>query len=567
MPGVTSLDHIWVKRWNQDILAAKEGLAAVKAEKSWLELNPEELRYIKKSDYDLYLEALLLKSSLLRADNKLQKSSSLIASTFKKHKALKNNHNFKLHFELGLDHWCHEDIPSALDSFMLAEKTAQNTDENVFSLFNLLYCLEALDYEREHIEEKIQKELRYASKETINYFSQQFDSYFLRKDFYNKSKINWTPTKGNIGQADFFACYVSNLPYTKLSNQKELNTIVLEQNYLWQKSYRIRTINGFISNEDLEVFRVADAIDRLYLWTWKFLKDDTHFTIKKIESTLYAIINNLELENLSVENKLLLRNSLHWILIISPKSVSQYTKLINELSEVMHNNYILLEDEFNFQKYIKNNSSYNLNNDNFFYKLYKEISHELPILKKILKKDYNYINQSKKLKLDISNNKIYNLENSKEITSPLLTRLYYLISIKKEFLLSEIQDNFGQNKRQIYNLLSRATKIYPQLEIKINDQVFKHNLESSIFLVVNNYAESKVQKRIIINKRKQSKSELIVSINAIKLIHPKSFKRKHFEEIFKFSKATATRILNEWLENKVITKLGKGRSVEYIWSN
>jgi hypothetical protein len=572
--SVASLDHIWLERWNQNILAAQQGMASIKVEKSWGELNPAELRYIKKDDYDLYLEMLLLKSSLLRANNKLQKSSSLIASTYRKHTALKNTLNFKMQFELGLDHWCHEDIPSALDAFILAEKLAQKTHEKIYSLSNLLWCLEALDMEREQIEIKLERELESLAPRKHKHIRQQYDAYLLRKSFYQHGKLNWNKTNEEIGQSDFFACFVSHLPYMidRINNIDFYQSIFSNQANLWQGSYRLRTINGFFIPADTSVERIGDGIDRLYLWTWYWMASQKEISIRKLELTLDSILKALDLDELSIENKLLLRNSLFWIRMFSPKSTTRIKDLIRDLQKASGKNYNTLESEFLIQQELWSLVNCGVKSgqkqSSIFEKLLEEDKRTLllPNLSLVLNKKIHSSDKNKEIIIDLAKNEIQNMPEGTCLQSPLLTRLFFLIYERGIFSLDDIQDNFGENKRQIYNLFNRAKKFYPQIEISLKDGKVISSLDRNLIKIENSYAKSKVTKKLIKKViQKQSKAESIVSINAIKLIHPVEFNRGQFQKIFNFSKATATRILNDWQDQGIIERKGQGKAVRYLW--
>jgi hypothetical protein len=564
-------EHIWTKRWNQDIEGTIFDLAKVQTENNWESLKPIKLSDFTSCEtrFQEYLDCLLLKSSLLRAEGEFKKSSILIAKTHNEYNKTNDKMSFRLLYELGLDHWCHDDVSSALDCFSLAEKLAKTHEEKLFSLTNLVFCLEFLDLERTKIEKEIKKYHTLVDESVCLHFFQQIKAYQLRKSFYHSGEINEFNPSENIGQAEFFACFVSHLPY--INNDTNYKNLLIEKNYLWQGSYRLRTLNNLFLPSDLKSVRIADAIDRLYLWVWQWMTGYEEVSLKKIELTLASIVEELDIELLSKENQLLLRNSLSWLSLACPKLISGMKKSIDVLESLTSKNYDFLDQEFFLIQKIKMTlycsklPKIKLSEP---FTRYHEDLELLPRLFEVIKPLLD--NKSKKkeyeLIIDFTTNEVRNIKLEKTETSPLLSRFFFLAFEKGQFKLSDIKKDFGKNGRQAYNLFNRAKKFLPAISIDLEKNVIKTSFKRDrISLLNTEHAVVLSDKKIKHTHYKTSASESIISIQAIRLVYPDGFKRKEFEKTFELSKTTATRIINNWIEDNIIEKKGNGKVVVYKW--
>lgn len=564
-------EHIWTKRWNQDIEGTILDLAKVQSNNNWESLRPVKLSEFSSHDksFQEYLDCLLLKSSLLRAEGDFKKSSILIANTHKEYNKASKKMSFRLLYELGLDHWCHEDVSSALDCFSLAEKAARTNEEKLFSLTNLVFCLEFLDLERTKIEKEIKKYQVTVDKSICLHFSEQIKAYNLRKCFYLNGKIGELNPSISVGQAEFFACFISHLPYVE--NDVNYKNLLIDKNYLWQGSYRLRTLNNLFLPSDLKSIRIADAIDRLYLWVWQWMTGHEEVSLKKIELTLCSIVEELDIELLSKENQLLLRNSLSWLTLACPKLISGMKKSIDVLESMTSKKYDFLDQEFFLIQKIKMaiycSKSPKIKLKEPFIRYYENLD-QLPRLLEVIRPLLEIKGKKKgyELIIDFATNEVRNVKLEKTVTSPLLSRFFYLAFEKGQFKLSDIKKDFGKSPRQAYNLFSRAKSFLPTISIDLEKKIVKTSCKRDrISLLNTDHVIALNNKKIKHTHYKTSASESIVSIQAIRLVYPEGFKRKEFENTFELSKTTATRIINNWIEDNIIEKNGNGKGVIYKW--
>jgi type IV secretory pathway TrbF-like protein len=111
-----------------------------------------------------------------------------------------------------------------------------------------------------------------------------------------------------------------------------------------------------------------------------------------------------------------------------------------------------------------------------------------------------------------------------------------------------------------------AKKFLPAISIDLEKNVIKTSFKRDrISLLNTEHAVVLSDKKIKHTHYKTSASESIISIQAIRLVYPDGFKRKEFEKTFELSKTTATRIINNWIEDNIIEKKGNGKVVVYKW--
>jgi hypothetical protein len=580
------LNEAWLLRWNQKVPEAKAFLEEIQEQSGWRDLNGQTLAERNEHEFDGYADCLLLKASLFRAQGEFQKSGALIARIHKTHLETQRSIPFRLHFELGLDHWLNEYPQEALDCFVSAEKSARTEEEKINSLSNLLWCLESLDIDRTTVEEKIEKLLLKLSRgkpsDRIKSFVQQYQAYELRKGFYSRGE--W-PENSVFpltieGQGAFFAKWAQAFPYFKSGNEPEVEFPESEDRYLWQKSYRLRTLKGFSLITDKESVRVPDAIDRLYLWVWRWLACDPEINIKKIQFTLESIVLQLDLERLSKENLLLLRNALSWLSLLQPKLVCHVRKTLNQLRSMSSPGYWILNEEFQFIEWLKGKitqtEKVSFNRKSPFASIAKELSAaeesvSIPRVQEFLKS----VSQSRvragectQLVLNMAQGQVQNLQTGEVQNSPLLLKLFSLAVKKSRFPVDDIDPSFGQDKRQVYNLLSRARKIFPGVKISIDGNEITAEVVQRSVCVVHENSESVTQGSSADQVLGAGKIlAALVSESAARLIFAEGFKRQEIEKSFKISKASTCRVIAAWIADSKVQKNGNGKEVKYTWLN
>lgn len=541
-----NLDRIWLARWNQNIEEAMQCLAACQVTRGWSLTGAKDLLRVSNADYDEYLDALLLKASLLRARSQVRESGALLAKIEKVNRDLGRKTPFRMHFELGLDHWISEAVPQALDSFLLAEQSARTPIEKVFALSNLLWCLEALDLNRERIEAKLEKLL--TSVDGVEHVLQQVQAYRLRKAFYEGTL---TAPSESQGQARYFISWCMSLPFMS-GDYERAQLDLLDSKYLWQGSYRIRTLTGSPLPGDLTTVRLGDAIDRLYLWVWLWIAGDSRIADEKLRLTLNSIAEQMEGEFISRENQLLLRNALAWLQLLCPSLTESFRKTLVDLSAVSSARYPLLEREFIFINNLKDAPPIY-----FFPRVLNmpRISEHLKNRRKLNEK-YFY-----DLLVDASKNNVERIVTGEVTASAMLTQFF--IDIGR----SGFAHLPGKTGRQIHNLVARAKRLHPALKVQVQGKRVSVKSGRPRMLLVNEPARALIPADSHIKPRVRQTPQSAVGLQAARALFENGFTREQIEKTFKTSKASACRWIKEWLQAGQLSRQGLGKGVRYQWKS
>lgn len=547
-----TLEQAWLDRWNQRIESAMQGLADAQALAGWVELTPDQI-IVRAADRDDYVEALLLKASLRRAQGLCQKSSALIAKVQTQVDGAMIPRPFRLLFELGLDYWIEQDIANALECFLMAERKAVGEIQKIYTSSNVLWCLEALDLERIDAEEKVAGLLQGLSDVApVKHVADLWEAYLLRKNFYQDMKI----VEGSAqGQAQFFRQWASALPY-----MESTSALTLTQEYLWQGSYRLRTLARIWIPADQHTVRSGDAIDRLYLWVWLAMAGRPEMTKEKTLYTLESILVDFDFESQGKENLLLFRNALGWMQILYPAIKSRVQSVYERLARLSSKNYPVLEAEFNL---LLNLSSESMEKevvalfDRFpaFLKIEKDMKSALPLLQERLTplmakaRQYDLI-------VDQTRDEILLPAEGKLVASKALTKLFSLL-MEKETLNTDELETF-----EVSNLVYRARKLLGQKAIIVRKHTLARGPAWPKTLVMSDVEFPAYQ----IENLKPSLVESEVHLQAAKALLPHSFQRKELERRLKVSKATANRMLENWLQENKVAVSGKAKATVYHWN-
>ena len=566
------LQKAWLLRWNQRIDEAMMLFAKILADNRWENLSVDNLGgFALGEERENYLDALLLKASFLRAQGQLQKSSALFRRILSKNSELMDVAGFRLQFELGLDCWRREDLSSAMESFLLAERKASNSYERLFALMNLLLCLESLDLQRKFVERKMEfllNEFNQASEmDKIFNVVEQWRAYWMRQNFYQKMEV---PNDDDAsGQGAFFQDWVTELPYIGTSSIVDKK---MEDTYLWQWSYRMRTLRGVWSPSDRSLGRVADGIDRLYLWVWKWMASD-EISAEKVLWTLESVLEQLELESQSRDDLLLLRNACTWLVNLLPELGRKFKSVLPKLQRLSGENYPLLDTEYFLILGLFNHGQENvdlplmLKRFECFANIYQR-----PMMLPRLGERIAYLNdQNADAKafyacVDLIENKVSVPSKNKTIRSSMMAKLIASMDQKKSCDIGELSST--DDIRQVYNLVERVKKIFPKKSLKIeNGQVRRGQGWPSIkimsSLLESDSVEVKFNEDFNSQRLKFVGSE--AHLTAAKALLSHDFDRKELEKALNISKATACRMISEWTSQNILERKGMGKATRYSW--
>lgn len=576
LPINKKLQNAWYQRWNQSIDEAMASLAQIQTENNWTQLEIDDLQKFGFGDSaQFYMEALLLKGSLLRAQGFGQKSSAWIRRLIAKNSSLENPETFNFLFEYALDCWRREDTARALELFLLADQRAPSIIEKLFSQSNILWCLENLDLERKHIEVKILRlleEVPASEQVFVRNVKEQWNAYQARKNFYSHMQLSDFEI---TGQGLFFRKWIAELPYTQTES---LLLAESDQTYLWQGSYRLRTLAGIWSPSDKNSVRIGDAIDRIYLWVWKWLASE-NITKEKLYWTWDSVEQQLDLNELSKENSLLMRNACAWMGLVDPKFKKKQNGILKRLKSIESRNYPLLQTEYALIECLFEKDSSDLvsalNQFPVFARIYSQCKNFdladdevlLPRLHKIMNDRFQFkADKNYDVLVNTQEQTIHFIKSDTTINSAKISLLFSLLKSRDYVDFEEVGEFI--DTRSIYNLAARVRGLTSKDCLYIKNQRLYKGQGWPLVKIFENEFDDKIPN--LLSSYRLEKLNFVGStahLQAARALLPSTFTRKQLEKVLKISKATACRMMKEWLKDKIIRKNGQARAVQYCWEN
>lgn len=549
------IEQAWCLRWNQKIESTMEKLAQIQLEMNWSDLFPDSLRTISNDLSEDYLNVLLLKGALLRAQGFRNKSSVELRKITNMWSNLDADKPFYLLFELALDHWVDHDIAKALEYFLLAEKKSKTSVQNVFSLSNVLWCLEALDLDFDQTFSKLEEKIKTLSSEDKSHcfhVLEQISAFKLRRHFYEKMKLD---TSTHTGQAEFFQQWVGLLPYFSIKTE-----LSLPNEYMWQGSYRLRTLARIWITQDSHVVRTGDAIERLYLWTWLLMANRTEMNQEKVILVLESVLKDFEMEQQCKDGLLLFRNSLGWLQILYPQIKNKVRTLYSKLEKLNSARYPVLEAEFDLIQHFTKDYGDHVTDKVFmafapFKKIFLEMKTSLPVLQEKLTPLMLKM-RSYELVLDLGRGEIFFPQKGKRVSSSKLVNLLSRLEEQRQMSIEDVSE------LDIINLVYRARKMIGSECILMNKNTISRGPNWPKTLILNDVELTPYQ----MSMARPSFVESEAHTQAARALFPQKFKRKELEKKMLVSKSSANRMIESWLTQGMLAAEGKAKATTYYWS-
>lgn len=537
-----------------------EKLTELQSQLGWDRLDVDLLIEIRPEHQTAFLELVLLRNSLLRAQGAKKKSSTNLARIARTVDSLGLPHIFRLKFELALDLWVDNQTASALENFLQAEQLTSDPIQKLFSSLNILLCLESLDFDFMRRYTLIKERLNQLPSEQMQQIEnvvQQLAAFEARRDFYSNLSVKDSTLNG---QPEFFRNWCLSLPY--VDGQPALRT---DTSYLWEGSYRQRTLVSIWIASDQHGVRVSDAIDRLYLWTWQLMTNWSEAHAQACAYTLNYVLANIELESQSKEDLLLLRNSLGWLLVMFPHLHAHSEPIFKSLTHIKSCNYPVLEAEFDFQNAIRMYGASSLSRSCLpsiakwpypsLHKLVEKWPRILLGLSHRLRPRVVAPDSNLDLIVDGTNRQLILVRENKKISSDALCDFFADLDTDGEILLS------GYTKRDPLNLIYRTRKLFGKDSLIVRKGSVTRGPRFPQIQFLKDFERVGWAQDDIKPPLAGSKAHL----EAAKALLTDFFHRRDIERTLKVSKASANRMIKSWLEENHIFRKGQSKKSIYGW--
>ncbi len=619
----------WDFRLSQNFEDCRTSIAQIKQELKIPVglLNPQQVLQIiesaPSSDLENSIQALLLAASLMRSDGQLTLSQQILETIESSISKRNIESPFQLFFQKAINYVANRDYSAALEVFLTSRIHTKLIEEKIYALSNAMFCLDNLGLSFEKTKSEIEKLMKELPEQKSNYFQQsleQLHAFETRIKFrYGKfgDIFNHPNTAVTFGQSEYLKTWIKMLPYHTYHmpfEELQLEDLSLANPYFYKKSYRLRTLQGLMHQQDNTDYNVTEFADRLYLWTWRWLVFPNQFPITR----LLALINSVDFSELSHfltdEDFHLVRNSLYWISLFDPTSFEKVEKLTASLRPHQGRSYDLLSFENDFQTYLfalrdhrnieaqdflANLKQHPLwgNTDLLFSVVIKYLNQDVSViskplqslainLSKIIKSKQENATTSADIVIDTSSDRIYDAKTKETVTSEPMCRGFEILHRKgsvmcEEFLLATFGlHNYDalMHDQKIFNLLARM-RGYKLENLKLGvkaGKVFAIGSWKDIQFIrplldeyrVDNRIEwqSLVSSNIIKKADKEETLQKWIKPNLLlkKLCGKPEFTREDVEKLAGTSRSTANRLIKTWLDQGFLDKKGNARNTVYF---
>ncbi len=571
------------------------------------EINSELIdKAVQSADRVILIEIILLHISLMRLQMSAQKSRELLfhlEQTLETHSILKP---FWFFFEKGMQVFRSGDNTNALELFSLASSTAKSPFQALTAKINLSCVLHNLGLPNEITKQETRKMLE---EQKNNPYIENIRSQFEVICFYEKlhagdfkaiseAKIDYA--KGD--QLSFLKILTLELPYHKYFSIDPERRVQFSLRALrrYQYAYRNRTLLGLLHPEDDRQFESTEWSDRLYLWVWRWLTQPERFKLEKVLKTLPPLQARSEFYKLNNEDRQIIRNSLLWLSLFDPSSRSQIKKLLSEISfferdplyeveEIVIHYWTAVRDEDsasakNHQDILENLPLYH--SQHLYFKQLVETP-ELLIEKNLLGNLPVYLKNLIKVQtngslfiVDMDSFKITdNSKNSSSISEE-MCRLMERLSLRADISFEELlaccfgikQMDLSIHQPKVMNFIAKLKATFGS-HYSFKTKHKKLYIEGNLKLI-----EIKNTKSPFGGLFCQPEwREIVYQPKSDAYFQGQDFRKKEvpiadivsrtfIEKRFNKSRATTNRMISQWEEKGLITRIGKARATRYSLS-
>ena len=582
-------------RLNNDLDIALEKLVSLRV---FFEINSEVLeleksdflRISEKSSEEFAISYLALEISLARKSHGFDYAMKLIQH-FKSFSPFNMVKNGFWQIENGLTHFALNRSSVALEYFLGAQLVFENNNFKRWSLVNILFCKENLG---QSLEDTLNL-VKYGEQCEFKIVENQLRAFFLRYDFRKGHFKDVFKEKFSINtQAGFYQSWIKEIPYVNGERGDNFDELIGPQSLM---SYRFRynTLQGYLINDDLtDHSKVSEYVDRIYLWTWRWLVDDSNEYLKKVLRIFSKFDLEILFKGLTMEDSILLSNSLRWIKLFTFDNESKVDELLGRVEKIDYSLFPVLKLEnliISYWQAVKENDVLiqegllkSIEQDFLF----KNNEVSLNQLIKLNGSSFDLlVSKLKELKYSASQSKedyfvvneragqIINKRSGEIIRSDQLAKACIILFTKStitetEFALHVLSlFNYDpiDHKRRIHGLLARLKSIFsPNLNFGIKEgRVFVEGVSANIKTIsypMWKKAIDDVYEWRFVSMDQGRVTEQVSKKEEVDLEAPLS--RTQLEKLLGKSRSAAGRLLAKLESENKIVKQGKARGTRYI---
>ncbi|OFZ25352.1 MAG: hypothetical protein A2381_19250 [Bdellovibrionales bacterium RIFOXYB1_FULL_37_110] len=600
------LDNTWKCRFERDKGRTFECFVKLKQSMNAYESSDYKKVYVdvkRKFGKPMALEYLTIWGSVKRLMGKQSESLEIfnLIDELKDDESIKNN--FYIYFEQGIQMLIKGAFEKAFEYFILSKELAPADNLKVAASLNELIALDNIGANISGSIEKIKQLMINLKDQDLGMVIKTTLKNLEAKHQFRAGDFSEILSGEFQSQGKYIKYFVQSLPYQKEVTVPESINLFQMANAsdLHLSDYRFRTLSGKLNQDDFLQYQISDWSDRFYLWTWFFLKEPYRFSFLRI-SDFVSSFNWKMISQMTAEDQAMVLNSMLWIGLFSHQD---YHAIIRKFYKYSSYNkeqiYTLFDFEKNIIQYffalrdkrmdlagdmlegLKKHSLFTSNAINLsdLLKDTLEIDHPLFFLHQQLSKfkgidyldNYTYV--------DITKGQI--IKSYKKRQTVINSR-YYAVALN-EFVSREVvkKNDFIHAVFGIYSydpiihdskLKTLLSRIRKDLGISLNikdDNIFLNTTTRLVCLDMPVYCKEIKNARALfsatgVTKSKGSKDKndpLDKNVKDLGL-EDKWLSRNELQKYLDKSRSTTNRLINEWLNEKMLIKKGTFRNAQYL---
>lgn len=249
-----------------------------------------------------------------------------------------NGHKrFSYHYQRALNAFAQGLYSESLEWLLMAQNHCRNSWEKLSCLTTRLICLDNLNFPTESAWSDIESILPSCEvKELRNIVELILKGVHSRELFRQGQFVELVDAfEGNEWmQLSYFCSWVAALPFAQVKKDgiaQSLQRLTKDADF-YLRNYRLQTLIGRLQQGPQKIPTTwGDRVERLYLWTWRWLADPSSHHAHALTSVLADFEDWNGLDVLTADEMSMTRNALFWILIYEPSLRTRFAGLLRRV--------------------------------------------------------------------------------------------------------------------------------------------------------------------------------------------------------------------------------------------
>jgi tetratricopeptide (TPR) repeat protein len=294
--------------------------------------------FLRDTRAELLIDAVLLQASLCRMQKQFQESNRILSLVSAEYETIGLPLPARYLIESGLNHLVIGDFTNALELFLTASARTKSQFQKLASLMNIISCYGELGVAYDLALKQAQDLLAKVTDETGVSGAKNYLELIKARQAFRSGEFSALFTEPldftKVTQTTYLKMWIGALPYHEFqqNSHKQFELFSAGSTHLFHRAFRMRTLQGTLHPDDNQSIKPSEWADRLYLWVWKWITNPEGFAIGRTMTVLARIKSDHSvLQNLTVEDKQLVRNALMWLSLFDRQTHSGLKDILGAL--------------------------------------------------------------------------------------------------------------------------------------------------------------------------------------------------------------------------------------------